>query len=231
MVRIPPAPPRVNIDDMSDSSINSLNQETPSKNRKQRRPANLHIHNSSNSLRLGTAENDTLTPEHNQAPADPVAVVTPRASAFEESGQSSPDIAGGAAGLTSGATIKRSRKVASRSNSGSGTIRRIRKASTGSRSPRRTVPVRDSDIEHGDDEGYEDLINSYDSEDMDNVAGPRWYLHTICLLYVMLNLHFMTYVYFLSHIALKSNPMNSGHVKRGLANATMTVSVHCMRTT
>lgn len=176
LIRIPPAPPRVNIDDMSDSSINSLNEETPSKNRKQRRPANLHIHNSSNSLLLGTAENDTLTPEHNQAPVDPVAVVTPRASAFDESGQSSPDVAGGAPGLTSGATIKRSRKVASRSNSGSGTIRRIRKASTGSRSPRRTVPVRDSDVEHGDDEGYEDLINAYDSEDMENVenvAGPR----------------------------------------------------------
>jgi hypothetical protein len=162
--------PQVLVEDTSESSAQEdvplAQQRLRSKRSK---PAGLRIDSQHPSGVAASPDRATLTPE----PDEVVAAATPRAAMFTESTRSSPDEAesGGATGLNSGATIRRARKVSARSNSGNtGTVRRVRKVSTEGRSPRRTT-ARESEAEHGDDEGYDDLLSAYDSEDERKAAA------------------------------------------------------------
>ncbi|KIJ04350.1 hypothetical protein PAXINDRAFT_104214 [Paxillus involutus ATCC 200175] len=156
--------------DTSDGSSLSLTPSTkiPSRLRSKRyaaRPANLRIRENSGGLRANATVVEQRTPSPNtlapEWPEEHESATTPRAGDFgandELSSQSptSPRVR-----KTSGdndGVGTRSRKVL-----GDGSVR-LRKVSTGSsREVRRS---RDSAAEEGDDEGYDDLLSAYESEE------------------------------------------------------------------
>jgi hypothetical protein len=182
MVKIPETPPQLHVEDMSDSSsVNDTPAPPPRLRSKRSKPANIQIENSNArpTMHLSSLDGATLAPDVPDAD-ETLTAATPRAAAFDETDQaqamsSTDELSGGALGLSSGSTIRRSRKVSSRSNSvNTGSARpRVRKVSTGgSKSPRRAT-ARESEAEHGDDEGYDDLLSAYDSEDGAKVVGAR----------------------------------------------------------
>lgn len=163
------APPRVNVNvgDTSDSAsgISPTAHSPRVKSKRQTRPPNLRIEKES---LPAISSQDTLKPHWPEMPEETDATLTPRAVNFDDESSPSPPPSAGAQ-LSSSVTIKRTRKVSARSNSGdsrtrkvSGSERRVRKTSTEGRE--RRLP-RDSEAEQGDDEGYDDLLSAYESED------------------------------------------------------------------
>ncbi|EIN07452.1 hypothetical protein PUNSTDRAFT_144929 [Punctularia strigosozonata HHB-11173 SS5] len=141
----------------SDSSVAGIGlpKSPRSKVRKMHRPANLRIGHDIHSLYAPEADAED-------------AAATPRAAQFEGSAVSSPS-------PPTSATAPPRRKLSNdggRKLPGEGHAPRVRKISTGSHTKAKARP-RDSEAEQGDDEGYDDLLSAYESEEGGPGAKPR----------------------------------------------------------
>ncbi|KAL4068130.1 regulator of Vps4 activity in the MVB pathway-domain-containing protein [Scleroderma citrinum] len=145
--------------DTSDSSLS----HTPSKARVRSkryvtRPANLRIRDALRPNMMVVEQQKSVSPRGSLAPEWPEEQeLTPRADNFGGGDPSS-------ASTTSPVSPRRSPsgKVTDGSRKGLGDNVRTRKTSTGSREVRRN---RDSGAEEGDDEGYDELLSAYESEE------------------------------------------------------------------
>ncbi|KAF9242094.1 regulator of Vps4 activity in the MVB pathway-domain-containing protein [Melanogaster broomeanus] len=158
-----PPPVRNQTDGESDTSEDSSLSRTPSaKNpallRSKRytpRPANLRIRENSPRASANTTIVEQKTPSPNSLA--PEIATTPMAGEFSPNSQPS-----GASPMPRPAVRKTSGdNDGTRSRKGLADVR-LRKVSTGSKEVRKT---RDSGAEEGDDEGYDDLLSAYESEE------------------------------------------------------------------
>ncbi|KAL1687682.1 regulator of Vps4 activity in the MVB pathway-domain-containing protein [Schizophyllum commune] len=116
--------------------------------RRGQRPANLRLHERSDSRRTPSPKGLVV-----EWPGEDELAVTPRATQFEGDERLAHDRTPSMRSRTSSASASDSYEGATRT----------RKVSTSSRSSRRRV--RESAAEEGDDEGYDDFLSSYESED------------------------------------------------------------------
>ena len=155
-------PPPVRSENQAGDTSDSSLSHTPSKVRVRSkryvaRPANLRIRDGLRPNMMVVEQQKNVSPRGSLAPAWPEEQeLTPRAGNF---GGSEPSSAS-----TTPASPHRSPsgKVPDVARKGSGDHVRTRKTSTGSREVRRN---RDSGAEEGDDEGYDELLSAYESEE------------------------------------------------------------------
>ena len=163
-------PPRLP-DYTSDSSAPpEAPPRSPPRLRSRRSPHHLHVQiQKSVPLEVSTSPNRLALPE---LPDDHESAVTPRATAFREgNGEGS---ASSASPKSPAPGLYRTRKLSSDGRKASGDTfePRTRKISSSSHSPRtrkvsetRSAKQTESAAEEGDDEGYDELLNAYESED------------------------------------------------------------------
>ncbi|PBK96735.1 hypothetical protein ARMGADRAFT_988770 [Armillaria gallica] len=157
LVRKKTPPPTNHIDDTSDSSIAdspSRSSRVRSRRRQPSRPPPLRIRDATRSQSQPDQAGGSLSVEWPEEDT----VYTPRASSFE--GDDIPST-----------KVRRPRKVSSDEN-GDSNEARTRKISTESRTRKVSTDTakaarrtRDSAAEEGDDEGYDDLLSAYESEE------------------------------------------------------------------
>jgi hypothetical protein len=141
----------------SDSSVAGIGlpKSPRSRVRKVHRPTNLRIGQDAKGLSAPEADAEDFA-------------VTPRAAQFEGSTMSSPSPPSDAAPRLPRRKLSDDAGGKTRRSPGDGHSPRARKVSTGSHSKSKPRP-RDSEAEHGDDEGYDDLLSAYESEE----GGPK----------------------------------------------------------